>query len=138
MHRLTLGIVILLAVAPAAAIAAPAPVPTFASEQAEHVQWTKDIGKWQTEHERAAQTLTEIAASLRGGEHALAIYKQQLVAHEANLRDSKPEDSAYYATHAAMRSAHEDMRHTHERLMAAVEALQAAVAADDDTGKPKR
>lgn len=137
--RITHHVVVFAAVLlPSAVIAqSNALMPTVASERAEHGQWERDVAKWEQEHAKVAQGLTELAVQLRSSEDRLAKYDRVIETHAALLKSDAVESGNVLARHAAMRSAHEDMRRTHARLLEAYGALRRAIDQDDDKGARK-
>jgi hypothetical protein len=98
--------------------------------ECEHVMWLEDIGRWRTEHRRAASMLAQVQAAFLDQDAALEAHAETVRAHESHLQrheraiadELRGADAAdcerLAAEHQELEAKHVQAREAHQRIKA--------------------
>jgi len=96
--------------------------------EGEHVSWLEDIGRWRTEHRRAASMLAQVQAALLEQDAALEAHAETVRAHELRVqrhereiaRDERSgnevDDEKLADLHRRFQVEHDRAREAHQRI----------------------
>jgi len=98
--------------------------------ESEHVMWLEDIGRWRTEHRRAASMLAQVQAALLDQDAALEAHAETVRAHQLRMQrheweiahrergDSEVDHDKPADSHQEFRAEHDRAREAHQRIKA--------------------
>lgn len=98
--------------------------------ECEHAMWLEDIGRWRTEHRRAAAMLAQVQAALLEHEAALEAHAETVRAHELRVQRHEREMAEHEPagseadrdepadSHQEFQAEHDRAREAHQRIQA--------------------
>ena len=98
--------------------------------ECEHVMWLEDIGRWRTEHRRAAGVLVHVHTALLDQDAALEAHAETVRAHELRVQrhereiadhergGSEVDHNELAGWHQEFQAEHDRAREAHQRIKA--------------------